>query len=168
MKVGEKDRDAGQSSKEGDPPRGEKITGAQKAATTLAEKDEVVKKSIEEKEQAKKSTPPPPSMTSEPELAASSAKRPAEETPGARKKTKKSTSKPTKQGKDYEGDRVAKDFDGEIYFGIVGDVWRDSDEEVDLWRITYDDNDAEDMDKKELLKALKLYEKEKAKDPKLK
>ena len=34
-----------------------------------------------------------------------------------------------------------------------------------LWRIIYDDNDSEDFDRREIVTALQLYDREKKKDP---
>mmetsp|Transcript_7947 Transcript_7947/g.23553 ORF Transcript_7947/g.23553 Transcript_7947/m.23553 type:complete len:147 (-) Transcript_7947:281-721(-) len=67
------------------------------------------------------------------------------------------------------GSRVAKDFDGEMYFGKIASYDSDADG-VDggLWHVVYDDGDEEDYEKKELRKSLKLYEKQKGKDPKKK
>lgn len=180
IKLGEKDRDAGESSRESQLPRSEKISGAQEAANALAKKDDKVKESIEKK-QPKKPTPPPPAAaqaSGEPE---SAPKRPApaetsvsEEKPtgrmetsgpAPRKKVKKSPPTLTKPEFQYEGDRVAKYFAGEVYFGTVGEYWFDNESKDYFWRITYDDGDAEDVKEGEFLELLELYEKEKANDP---
>lgn len=161
MNVGEKDRYAG-------APRAEKINGAKEAANTLAEKDKLVKKSIEEKEKKKKSTPPAPSLAPESETTLSSKRPTAEASGGSRKKAKKYPSGLTKPEKEYAGDRVAKYFGDDVYFGTVGEFWYDSEDEESLWRIDYDDGDKEDLAKDEFVEALKLYQKQKGKDPKRK
>lgn len=133
-----------------------------------------MKKSIEVRSQPpKKATPtppPPPSLASENESA--SAKRASDEKEtGQRKKAKKSPTPPpprklTKPEKEYDGDRIAKLFDEDVYFGTVGEYWYDSEEtKVYLWRIKYDDGDEEDVEKNEFLGMLELYEKNKADDP---
>ena len=56
--------------------------------------------------------------------------------------------------------RIAKDFDGEIYFGSIK-KWipaSENDEGVDLWLIEYDDGDAEDLEKFELMEGFQLYQ----------
>ena len=53
--------------------------------------------------------------------------------------------------------RVAKDFNGEIYFGTVT-AYDDSDNPP-FWKIEYDDGDKEEYDKNDLLMGLKLYKK---------
>ena len=177
IKVGEKDLETGGGAlhQKEKPPTGEKINDAQKAANALAEKDGPVKDSIERKKQPKKSTPPPPPLASEPETAtivtgsASAAlKRPSEEIVDSRKKAKESSPKLKKPKKAYVGDRVAKRFDDEVYFGTVNEFWYDSDDELELWRIVYDDDDTEDLPEDEFLEVLALYEKKKAGDPKQK
>jgi hypothetical protein len=55
--------------------------------------------------------------------------------------------------------RVAKYFNGELFFGTVTEYDR-------YWRICYDDDDAEDMNKKELIQSLDLYSKMCSEDPK--
>lgn len=163
---------------ESDPETGaatpEKVTDAKKAVASLAEKDDLVKESIEKKKVAKKSTPPPPSLATEPETAtlsvSSASKRPSgEESADSRKKAKKSPPKLTKPKKEYVGDRVAKFFDDDDpFFGTIEECWYDSEDDMDLWRIVYDDEDTEDLQEEELLEVLALYEKEKAGDPKKK
>lgn len=163
MNVGEKDR----SSKEGsEAPKGEKINGAKEAANVLAEKDKLVKKSIEEKEkkEKQKSTPSAPPLAPESETTSSS-KRPATETSGGPRKKAKIPTGLAKPETEYEGDRVAKYFDKDLYFGTVGEHWYDSDDEENLWRINYDDGDQEDLAKVDFIKALKLYEREMRNDP---
>lgn len=60
--------------------------------------------------------------------------------------------------------RVAKEFeDGEVYFGTVTQY--DESEPPPFWKIHYDDGDEEDYEKKDLIKALKLYDKEEGNDP---
>lgn len=52
--------------------------------------------------------------------------------------------------------RVAKDFDGDVYFGTV--VEYDDAEVPAYWHVEYDDKDREDYCKKDLAEALKYYE----------
>lgn len=69
----------------------------------------------------------------------------------------KSTTKP----KPYLNRRIAKDFDGDVYFGHVKSYVpsTDNDEGVDLWSIVYDDGDAEDFEEDELMIGFLLYRK---------
>ena len=55
--------------------------------------------------------------------------------------------------------RVAKNFDGNTYFGTIQAI------KGVYWHVVYDDGDEEDFDKKDLVAALKLYEKTKKSDP---
>eukprot|EP00579_Thalassiosira_antarctica_P001658 CAMPEP_0201869050 /NCGR_PEP_ID=MMETSP0902-20130614/2711_1 /ASSEMBLY_ACC=CAM_ASM_000551 /TAXON_ID=420261 /ORGANISM="Thalassiosira antarctica, Strain CCMP982" /LENGTH=685 /DNA_ID=CAMNT_0048394489 /DNA_START=121 /DNA_END=2178 /DNA_ORIENTATION=- len=52
--------------------------------------------------------------------------------------------------------RVAKDFDGDTYYGTVMEY--DDTEPPAYWHAEYDDGDEEDYSKKDLIKALKYYE----------
>jgi hypothetical protein len=56
----------------------------------------------------------------------------------------------------YVGCRVAKDFDGTVYFGTLVSY----DNSSQFWQVHYDDDDAEDYNCKDLKIALCLYEKE--------
>lgn len=58
--------------------------------------------------------------------------------------------------------RVAKDFDGETYYGTI--MAYDDSESPAFWHIEYDDGDEEDYSKKDLIRALKHYEKTGKKD----
>ncbi len=51
--------------------------------------------------------------------------------------------------------RVSKDFDGVTFFGTV--VKYDDSDDPAFWHVVYDDGDAEDYNKKDLIKALKHY-----------
>ena len=62
------------------------------------------------------------------------------------------------------GKRVAKKFDEGLFFGTVHELWKENGKE--RWEIRYDDDDTEDMNEKELGKALKLYQKQRHKDTK--
>jgi len=63
----------------------------------------------------------------------------------------------------YIGARVAKNFDGEIYFGSVTQY----NEKTQFWHVIYDDNDEEDYDSNDMEEAGILYRKErKGDDPK--
>ena len=60
--------------------------------------------------------------------------------------------------------RVAKQFeDDEVYFGTITQY--DESEPPPFWKVHYDDGDEEDYEKKDLIKALKLYDKEEGNDP---
>ncbi|KAL7544124.1 hypothetical protein ACHAXR_013528 [Thalassiosira sp. AJA248-18] len=54
--------------------------------------------------------------------------------------------------------RIAKDFDGETFFGTIMEY--DDRENPVFWHVEYDDGDEEDYSKKDLIKALKMYEKD--------
>jgi hypothetical protein len=51
--------------------------------------------------------------------------------------------------------RISKDFDGVTFYGTVT-KYDDSDDPA-FWRVVYDDGDAEDYNKKDLIKALRHY-----------
>jgi hypothetical protein len=55
-------------------------------------------------------------------------------------------------------ERVAKIFDGEVYFGTITAY-------DEFWKVDFDDGDAEDWEKKDLIRALKLYAKCRKDDP---
>jgi len=54
--------------------------------------------------------------------------------------------------------RIAKDFDGETFYGTIMEY--DDSETPAYWHVEYDDGDEEDYSKKDLVRALKYYEKE--------
>lgn len=87
-----------------------------------------------------------------------------------KKQSSKSMTPPTKSTSDgeipYMNRRIAKDFDGEIYFGFVTGFVPSSTnaEAIDLWAITYDDGDAEDLEEDELMHGFLLYRKHKSGD----
>ena len=54
------------------------------------------------------------------------------------------------------GTRIAKLFDGEVYFGSITQY----NEKTQFWHVVYDDNDEEDYDPRDLEGAGKLYRKE--------
>lgn len=67
----------------------------------------------------------------------------------------------------FVGQRVAKYFDDDLYYGTV-DLFIPAEEmreSVDVWHIAYDDGDAEDMDRYDLDEALELYVNSTAGDP---
>mmetsp|Transcript_11768 Transcript_11768/g.27266 ORF Transcript_11768/g.27266 Transcript_11768/m.27266 type:complete len:209 (-) Transcript_11768:317-943(-) len=68
---------------------------------------------------------------------------------------------PKKRPKHVVDSRVAKFFDGDVYFGtIVGTV-----EDGDVyWQVRYDDGDREEFDKEDLDTALQVYERHKGED----
>jgi hypothetical protein len=78
--------------------------------------------------------------------------------------TKKESNKEEKQP--YLNRRVAKEFDGSIYFGMVQSFTeaKDNAEGIDLWGIEYDDGDAEDFEEDELMNGFVLYRKHQSKD----
>lgn len=60
-----------------------------------------------------------------------------------------------------EKQRVAKYFEDErLYFGTVTQYFEPDVSNGDLWRISYDDGDAEDMNQWELYQAIQLYKQE--------
>lgn len=68
---------------------------------------------------------------------------------------------PKKNPQGYIGSRVAKVFFGDqLYFGTIMSY---SDK---YWKVVYDDDDAEEFDEGDLLKAVKLYDGNKESDPK--
>ena len=77
-----------------------------------------------------------------------------------RKPVKKTGSTP--QGK-FISQRVAKEFDSKVFFGTVKEQWNDSG--VTQWHVLFDDDDEEDLNKRELKKALKLHKRMRHYDP---
>ena len=55
------------------------------------------------------------------------------------------------------GTRIAKEFDGTIYYGTVVEMWKEM--KAKRWHVVYDDDDNEDLNKKELAEAKRLYAK---------
>ena len=53
--------------------------------------------------------------------------------------------------------RVAKDFDGECYFGVI--IKYDDSDSPPMWHVLYDDGDEEDFYDRDLIKALRYYKK---------
>ena len=54
--------------------------------------------------------------------------------------------------------RVAKYFDGDIYYGtITTSKPFKSDKGILLWHVQYDDEDSEDLNKEELIQAIELF-----------
>ena len=53
--------------------------------------------------------------------------------------------------------RVAKDFDGECFFGKITKY--DDTEPPPFWHVVYDDGDEEDFSSRDLIKSLKHYKK---------
>ena len=71
----------------------------------------------------------------------------------------------------FVGSRVAKFFDGDgLFFGTIKKYkphpLEDGDENVNLWKVVYDDNDKEECDIDDMVEYLKLYENNADKDPK--
>ncbi|KAL7576518.1 hypothetical protein ACA910_018017 [Epithemia clementina (nom. ined.)] len=68
----------------------------------------------------------------------------------------------------YVSRRVAKKFDGAVYFGTIGAYTppaENEDEDAALWHVEYDDGDEEDYDVHEMVKYLKLYASKQHEDP---
>lgn len=171
-------------------PTGDKVDGAKMALKTLEEKKESVKKRIMDKKMAKKAPPPPlaakvPSSPIATEAgvanAASGAKKHevtasnkrSSPSDGRNEPTRKKVNsvgvdKLTKPDEDYIGDRVAKYFLKELYFGEVTEYWRDDDFGSRYWHILFDDGDNEDQDELDLIESLDLYAKLKSKDSRAK
>ena len=61
----------------------------------------------------------------------------------------------------YVGSRVCKSFDGVIHFGTVKKYLSSVNPR---WAVHYDDDDTEDMNKRELERAIELYERKKSED----
>lgn len=59
----------------------------------------------------------------------------------------------------FEGRRVAKYFDGTLFYGTVDywSPWDLNEKKVDLWGIKYDDGDQEDFEREEPEEYLELY-----------
>lgn len=57
------------------------------------------------------------------------------------------------------GDDIAKMFGGELYRGFIVDVDEGSDAEGVLYSVQYEDGDEEDLNQKECVEAVDLYEK---------
>jgi len=93
-------------------------------------------------------------------------------------KRAKRSPKQTQPGIDYTANpgqflnqRVAKDFDGQIYYGTITSYNDDADDDDDddvIWSIVYDDGDKEDLNERELRAALKMYDTNAHDDPKKK
>lgn len=64
------------------------------------------------------------------------------------------------EAKKYIGTRIAKLFDGEVYFGSITQY----NENTQFWHVVYDDNDKEDYDPRDLEEAGKLYRQERKRD----
>lgn len=69
----------------------------------------------------------------------------------------------TSDPKSFVRRRVSKNFDGEIFYGTIMEY--DGSETPPLWHVEYDDGDEEDFEKKDLIKALKHYQKHGMNDP---
>lgn len=63
----------------------------------------------------------------------------------------------------YINQRIAKDFDGKIYYGTINELWMEGTEP--RWHVLYDDDDEEDFGRSSLMKSVLLYKKEKKDDP---
>jgi hypothetical protein len=150
---------------------------AKQAAALLEEKSEAVKNLVKQRQPKPKQAPPPPAATPVSSSAdrnkrSASAEAPSSADTGGQPKSAKRAKTSTSSGKakfdpkSYLKRRIAKDFDGEIYFGSVKShiPAADNEEGEPLWLIEYDDGDAEDLEKKEMLHGFKLYHKHAASD----
>ena len=72
-----------------------------------------------------------------------------------KEKTKVVSAEPTRA---FINTRIAKDFDGDIYFGTITEC-DSSENSSPLWHVKYEDGDEEDFDRKDLKKVQRLYEK---------
>lgn len=87
-------------------------------------------------------------------------------TPAAKRtKRKKTVSLENRDPNSLVKKRIAKDFDGTIFYGEIEKYTYDEDD-GDLWHIVYDDGDSEDLDRGEVTEAFELYTKTKQKDKK--
>jgi len=65
-----------------------------------------------------------------------------------------------KAGIEFLNMKVAKEFDdGVIYFGVVKEYFEEEKDEPAAWNVMYDDGDGEDLELKELLKAIAFCKK---------
>ena len=67
--------------------------------------------------------------------------------------------------KAFVGQRVARYFGGVVFYGTITKHSPATDEEVQLWRVEYDDGDKEDSDLKELEHCLFVYRQNEGEDP---
>ena len=56
------------------------------------------------------------------------------------------------------GDDIAKVFSGELYRGWIIDIDEDAEQGNVLYRVKYEDGDGEDLDAKDCVCAIKLYQ----------
>lgn len=73
--------------------------------------------------------------------------------------TKKAHVELNQEGEDYVSRRIAKEFDGSVYYGTVKEFYPSErvDGGVSLWHVAYDDGDSEDMEFAEILQCVELY-----------
>jgi hypothetical protein len=140
--VGEEDNEEAEANKK---DKVQKMEEAEETAKILVESSSLVKTHSEtpaaERKQNKKRNAPP-TKTAPPAK--------AQKVKGARKKEDPLV---------FIGQRVAKYFGEEVYFGTVKKFSPPATKkDGDLWHIVYDDDDQEDFDYKELKKAVALYE----------
>ena len=81
-----------------------------------------------------------------------------------RERTPTSLAKKPFDPQSFIGHRVAKRFDGSLFFGHVKEYVSDSDEKP-FWHIVYDDEDCEGIEKNELMRAIKLHKQNSEMDP---
>lgn len=92
-------------------------------------------------------------------------------TPAPKKTRRSKEATDTNKKTMYIKKRIAKAFEGtngesEIYFGTIARITNTK--EPYYWHITYDDDDEEEFDEKDIAAALKLYQVHRADDPKTK
>jgi len=64
----------------------------------------------------------------------------------------------------YIRKRIAKNFDGNIYFGTITEYKKEDSMDEGFWHVLYDDNDEEEFDANDLSMALDLYASSKGED----
>mmetsp|Transcript_20809 Transcript_20809/g.30496 ORF Transcript_20809/g.30496 Transcript_20809/m.30496 type:complete len:644 (+) Transcript_20809:352-2283(+) len=134
----------------------EELQGMLKLYRDNGEKEKKTRKTPAKVKQQPEKTPPSRKRAEPtPSPSAGKAKSPAP----AAKKAKKAIVIKGKEATEYITDRVAKDFDGEIYFGTIKSY------KGGFWHVRYDDGDEEDYDEKDLKRALRLYSKVENDDP---
>lgn len=74
---------------------------------------------------------------------------------------------PSNDPDDHVGKRMCKKFDNKSFYGEITEKWADEEDKSPRWHVKYDDGDEEDLNEKELAKALKKYEQFKRYDYKI-
>jgi hypothetical protein len=76
---------------------------------------------------------------------------------------RKPVRKPSAAHDRFVSHRVAKEFESKVFFGTVTEKWDDSG--IPQWHVIFDDDDEEDLSRRELKKALKLHKRMRHDDP---